>query len=377
MLGLPRAEGNRVEDHQLLQLHEAKSDRRLRVEAPIVFGRSPELHDYAGEADRAFGPQVLESLTRLDFVMIGGTRSVSRTHGLLDPTGPSIKDLNSYNGIYLNGHRIPPTNAQGEGPELELHDGDKITIGGLTFVVECARAGGRTFFGQLWDHRHALAAPASDPDLSAVADLLGGSRRFSTRLAADWTELDNELQRLADTTATGDGTGISVIALHLGVHAVHLSLAGVQRPASNLIKRLKAIKGSKILAIQADGDPSALEEVFADQAERDSVLLTTTLPDAAPLRTDSVEENMCSIPLNLIAAGSRRSLSAYHGLYDGIEALVPAESNLLELAWYVDYQGALTLTTGGARQRDDEEIGTSYLFEQGSAPMSNRTFTFT
>jgi len=362
----------------LLELFEPESGRRIRIEAPTVFGRAPALFDYAGEKGRTFSAPMLAELTRLDFVKIEEDL-ISRTHGLLDPNqgGPTIKDLNSQNGVFLNGCQIPPTNTEGVGPALPLSDHDQIQIGRLVFQVERARKGKQALLEELWAHRHAISAPTEDPQLAGVTQLLEGSRHFSTRAAATWEELEARLGELIGKSFAA-ATGISLIALHVRVEGPNLELGGERRHALRLIDKLNSIQGSKILAIQADGDPSALESLFADEAHPDALLLTTTLPDAA-LLAESVEEDMCSVPLNRVAAGraSPRQLAAYHGLFDGIEALVPTDSNLLDMAWYQHYEGALSLTSGTKRPQDDEEIGTSYVLrDDGSAPMSWRTYSF-
>ena len=365
------------ETQPLLELYELESERRIRIEAPTVFGRAPALFDYAGEEGRTFSAAMLAELTRLDFVKIEEDL-ISRTHGLLDPNhSPTIKDLNSCNGILLNGDKIPPTNTEGVGPELPLEDGDLIQIGRLTFLVERARKSKQAQLEELWAQRRALAAPAGDPQLAGVTQLLSGSRHFSTRLAAGWDQVDTQLQALVSESYSA-ATGICLIALHVQVEGRFLELEGIKLPARMLIKTLNAICGSKILAIQADGDPSALEALFADEAHPDALLLTTTVPDAA-LLAESVEEELCSVPLNRVAAGraSPRQLAAFHGLFDGIEALVPIDSNLLDMAWYQHYEGALSLTSGTKRPPSDDEIGTSYLLrDDGSAPMSARTYSF-
>jgi pSer/pThr/pTyr-binding forkhead associated (FHA) protein len=368
-----------VEDDQpLLELYEPESERRIRIEAPTVFGRASEVYAYAGEEGRTFSAAVLAELTRLDFVKID-EHLISRTHGLLNPKreGPVIQDLNSHNGVFLNGVQIPATNTEGVGPEVPLQDGDLIKIGGLAFLVERARKDRQALLEELSSQRRALAAPLADSQLTGVIELLRGSRRFSTSLAATWEEVEAGLARVGVETLS-NRTGIFLFALHVKVKGPTLELAGEERAASDLIGRLNSIHGSKILAIQADGDPGALEAIFADQAHHDALLLTTTLPDAAIL-AESVEEDLCSIPLDRAAAGraSKRQLAAYHGLFDGIEALVPVDSNLLDLAWYQGYEGALRLTSGARRPHDDEEIATSYVLrDDGSAPMSNRTYNF-
>jgi adenylate cyclase len=59
---------------------------------------------------------------------------VSKQHAFLQrtPTGWCIRDLDSRNGLFVNGRRVR---------ETTLQDGDRLTIGPYTLVFETAEAG--------------------------------------------------------------------------------------------------------------------------------------------------------------------------------------------------------------------------------------------
>ena len=59
---------------------------------------------------------------------------VSKKHAFLQrtPSGWRVRDLGSRNGLLVNGRRVQETNVQ---------DGDRLTIGPYTLVLEIAEAG--------------------------------------------------------------------------------------------------------------------------------------------------------------------------------------------------------------------------------------------
>lgn len=87
------------------------------------------------------------------FVQLSGTerdRLISRHHCRLnlDPPLVHIADLGSSNGTYVNGKRVEPmpkdpADVPGADANVDVKDGDLITIGGITFqiaVVDCPHA---------------------------------------------------------------------------------------------------------------------------------------------------------------------------------------------------------------------------------------------
>jgi pSer/pThr/pTyr-binding forkhead associated (FHA) protein len=63
---------------------------------------------------------------------------VSRQHATLLPVGHgwALRDDGSSNGTRLNGHRIAAR------AEVPLRDGDRLTFGGVTFVLRIGSGGG-------------------------------------------------------------------------------------------------------------------------------------------------------------------------------------------------------------------------------------------
>ncbi|MCA8924028.1 MAG: FHA domain-containing protein, partial [Planctomycetes bacterium] len=93
----------------LLTLHELRERRTIALEAPTVFGRKSRLYRYPASMNRFSGADA-KVLERLDYVRITGQDSrISRTHGVLDPASFTIRDLNSANGIRVNGALIGRT----------------------------------------------------------------------------------------------------------------------------------------------------------------------------------------------------------------------------------------------------------------------------
>jgi pSer/pThr/pTyr-binding forkhead associated (FHA) protein len=80
---------------------------------------------------------------------------ISRCHCRLDIDPPDIqvRDLNSSNGTYINGTRVAPIDsgpkgisdqAEEDGLNAGLRDGDLLTVGGTTLrvdIVDCPPAG--------------------------------------------------------------------------------------------------------------------------------------------------------------------------------------------------------------------------------------------
>ncbi|MBL4848913.1 MAG: FHA domain-containing protein [Planctomycetes bacterium] len=358
-------------DKPLLILHEPTSGRRLRVEGPTVFGRAPALHDYAGVVGRAFGGEVLANLARLDFVEIEGDDRVSRTHGVLNPEDRSIRDLNSQNGVYVSGRKVQPTETNGEGPTAPVGDGDSIQIGRLVFRVEIA--GNETSelaLRDLWATRFALVGPSGDSEADEIEAFLQERKQFTTRSVASWDDLADAITRLANTSS--EGTATVVIALRVEARGTTLVLSGEARPALWLVREINRLSGSKLVALQTVGDPRALEQIFANQAHQDALLLSSTVPGAKSVFEEPIENELCSMALGQFTGAKGGSPAAYHGIRDGLDAMIPADSNLLDLAWYVGYEGALTLTAGTLSPDLYEEIGTAYIATSGLCSAGRR-----
>lgn len=73
----------------------------------------------------------------------------SRLHAviLIDPPMVRIKDLNSTNGLVLNGQRIGSVAEGGPSPAIALRDGDEVFVGQTRIVVNLLDQDGRTALG--------------------------------------------------------------------------------------------------------------------------------------------------------------------------------------------------------------------------------------
>ena len=116
------------------------------------------------------------------------------------------------------------------------------------------------------------------------------------------------------------------------------------------------------MALRPLGDPAALERAFAAQARHNAILLTSTVPMGAQSVASPVEDEIMSAPVKLVAEGR----ASFHTLIDGLDASIPADSNVLDLDWREGYQGALTLTFGSRSLAEPVfEVGSAYVASIG------------
>jgi pSer/pThr/pTyr-binding forkhead associated (FHA) protein len=111
------------------------------------------------------GPTRCEVGRALDcFVQLSGTERdllISRHHCRLeiDPPLVQIADLGSSNGTYVNGKRVDPipkdlTDLSGADVNVDVKNGDLITVGGTTFqvdVVDCPHVHGEREGNPIWE----------------------------------------------------------------------------------------------------------------------------------------------------------------------------------------------------------------------------------
>src|SRR5204863_4487001 len=116
----------------------------------------------------------------------------------------------------------------------------------------------------------------------------------------------------------------------------------IRVPFSRFVRFLSTVQGRKVLVLEAEGDPTACERVFADTATEESLLLTSP----GELTLDGVED-LDPGPTTTRVGGVHASIGgrdrglrgAFDTALDGIEALVPADSNELSLDWLEGYTG--------------------------------------
>src|ERR1700704_4540822 len=90
-------------------------------------GMTPYLTDPSGQKHLLAGETVTIGRSIESDIVVTGTR-VSREHARLSRTGRQVllEDLRSTNGSYLNDERVLGA--------VELHDGDRVSIGEVVFT---------------------------------------------------------------------------------------------------------------------------------------------------------------------------------------------------------------------------------------------------
>jgi hypothetical protein len=132
-----------------------------------------------------------------------------------------------------------------------------------------------------------------------------------------------------------------------------------------ILPLIARIPGRKVVALDAHGDPSTIEQVFVVQAYEDMMLLTghggspLDAPLVGTIGTSAIESVKRSI------SGDTDGLrGAYDGLEDGVDALVGADTNILAVDWLASYRGRLRVVFGGRPRREDEAL--SHTLHTGS-----------
>lgn len=360
------------ETRQLVFLFHPPSGRRLRIEVPTVFGRSHELHVYREDQARFSGEDALR-LKKLDWVEIKGDQSVSRTHGVIDPVGPCVRDLNSANGIRVDDLKVACAPGR-EGPSHPLRQGQVVTVGGMQFVVEVDRAGGESLNEWLALDRHAFLAPGDSTEMAALDAFLSERKRFRTRARPDYALIEQELEELA--AAQSERLGIVVVALAGRPEGPWLRMGQQLIDVAGVIEALAALPGTKVLALQAEGDPAAWESAFRSHAYQDMVLVTSTVPSHSGV-LEPVEDPMCTPMVQRLAAGvaGRGSgFGAYHAVLDGLDGLIRPDSNVLDQDWLEGYSGALKVVVGQRLHADPERVEVSYQPRSGPDDLTQGSF---
>lgn len=339
---------------RLVYLYHPETDRKIRLEVPTVFGRHGTFYSYPKE--ERFSAEEAEALQRLDYVEIEGDNKISRTHGVLDPTALTIQDLNSRNGVWINAERVPTTPGQ-VGPVHPVKDGDVLQLGAMVFEIQTEAFGRRTLETQLAVDRHAVVAPVGSPEAGVLGEFLLERKRFQVRAASDWRGILDALEAIGPKQST---LGITVVGLDAEPDGDVLRCGEAVIRAEALIGNLNALPGSKILALQASGDPSAFERVFEERAFQDTILVTSTVSSVAGI-DDGVEMTIATSRVG----GRRKALSgedadAYHSVLDGLDAMINPDTNVLGIDWLTGYSGALRVVIGRQRHAADVELELSY-----------------
>lgn len=348
-----------------VHLRQLGGDFKLRLEVPTVFGRATSFFHYPNHERVA--PAVEARLEKLDYVQVEQDDfTVSRSHAVIYPDGPqgaAVRDLNSHNGVVVSGRKAART-PRGEGPPEPLQEGDVLQLGRLRLIVELLQELDEPTRQALYADRHALLAPSTAPEVAAMEQLLRERKRFHT---ADCVDVPALLSRLGALPRGRSSLGLIVLGLHATPHGDRLRLRGAEGGApelalSTLLELLLPLTGSKVIVLQADADPRALEEAFLDRAHQDTILITSTVPSHSGV-WQPLEHDMCSIPMDQVRRAGQGGLGPWHAALDGLDALIPLDSNVLDQSWVDGYQGALRVLVG-TRLRDVYVSETSYSSRQ-------------
>ena len=76
-----------------------------------------------------------DDLAQLNYIKVSSDSQVSRSHGVVDPGGPAVSDLNSTNGTFLNERRLPTQYGEA-GPRMIGKNGDVLVLGQQRFTID-------------------------------------------------------------------------------------------------------------------------------------------------------------------------------------------------------------------------------------------------
>ncbi len=326
-------------------LRHVDTEREIPVEGPTVFGRSDDFYRYRTGDDRhdRLERSEVEQLARLNYVHLCDDGAVSRTHGVVDPQLCTVTDLNSTNGTFLNGQTI------GTGPEtralIPLGDGDEIAVGRSTFRVHlraesfgeaCARVGERRRAVVAFDEAHRSRA-------RPLQKLLLARKSFSeVKEAWSWTALSDELRHLR---RTAHEDGVVLIAIHARSDGVGLVLDDAYVPLADLVRATSYIPGRVVLVLDIDEDPAPLGRLFASLAFEDEVLIASAgVVDLVEPLFSTVSSELLDAARDSVCGESGHGI--LDGAVDGVDALIPADTNVLDVSWIDGYLGRLEVVVG-------------------------------
>lgn len=339
-------------------LRHVTSNRRIPVEVPTVFGRSDHYYEYTSSDIRPerLRPDVAAGLSALNYVKLCADDQASRTHGLLDPSQPALCDLNSTNGSFLNEREVPSRKGEA-GPFVTVNDGDRVTIGRQTFAVELRDLGEAEIVQEVGKARYAIVAAGLNQSLAAelTEAFLRENKHCNVRRVSDPDNLYNGLNRLVEVVPED---GMAVIVLLAECRGYQLTIAGSERAFPEFVTQLSQVPGRKVLAIAADGDPTACEHYFESEAYEDMVLLTG--PQSAMLEGSDLIVPTLQSKLLL-----EKGLGDVANPLDGLDALLAERTNILQVAWIDTFRGPLKVTFGSKKRPDD--MGLSHSLRLGSS----------
>lgn len=331
---------------QLLWLRHQATARRVPVEVPTVFGRSDSYYRYTSEDERPdrLRSDVVEGLSALNYVKLCSDDQASRTHGLLDPRIPAICDLNSTNGVFLNGHQVP-TRPGDAGPLVSLSSRDVLTIGRQTFEVVLTEVSEHEIRAQVEAQRQGFVAsgPEDRDAARGLSEFLAQQRGFTMQEVVGWSAALAGCYRLQ---AAAHAEGISVVGLWCERRGRDLVMGRDAMPLEKLLPLLTTIPGRKVVVLVGPGDAQELEGAFEQSAYEDMVLVT-----APPPRGDASEFVVPTFQSRVVDRALAHETLA--GAQEALERLVAASTNILDVSWVARHDGPVHLVFG-RRERSDE-----------------------
>jgi hypothetical protein len=348
-------------DRAVIRLHHQESGREIPVESLTVFGRAESYHRYDRADEQGHRLSLVEdALSVHTYIKVDDDIQISRTHGLLDPNAPGLSDLNSKNGTFLNG-RLLARDFGRQGPLSTLENGDVISIGKQRFDVSVHMHSHQSICRQAPANRHAVIG--CDPKRLGRAGRLAGF--LSKRKGFQEVNIAPNLENLTDATFAlpdhVDHEALVVLAICAEARGTEIILGDSTFPLEGLLAFFREVPGRKVLALELQGDPSACEALFRDVAREDMVLLTS--PGEVSLE-EHLETNMQSLRINQLrdSVCGRSPAGAFDDLRDGLDALITADTNILNTDWVEGYDGRLGLIFGHQEPPPDSWVVHSLRF---------------
>ena len=348
-------------DRTVIRLrHGDLGGREIPIEALTVFGRAEGYHRYDRSEERGHRLSLVEDeLSAHTYIKVDDDTKISRTHGLLDPRVPGLSDLNSHNGTFLNG-RLLGTEYGRQGPLSNLTDGDEIRVGNQRFQVSVRMSSHESVCRKAQAGRFAVVGcdPKREGRATRLAEFLSGRKGFNARVCPGLGNLTEATFALPDQV---DHEALVVLAICAEARGTDISFGANTFPLEGLLAFFREVPGRKVLALELEGDPTACEALFRDVAREDMLLLTSpgevTLDEPLEtelqtMRVDGLRNSLCGVT----APG------LFDDLKDGLDALVTADTNVLNTEWVAGYEGRLRLLFGYQEPPADSWVSHSLRF---------------
>lgn len=346
--------------------HEA-TGRLVPVDVVTVVGRNDTYYRYCEgdeRADRLRG-DVAEGLAALNYIKVSSDSRVSRTHGVFDPAGPSgptVSDLNSTNGTFLNERRLPAGHGE-PGAAAALSHGDAVALGAQRFAVELLDQSDDERDARLRSTRRGCIACdwAHLERAERIARHLEERKGFQMRPAVGWAAAIATCYQLQ---SSADPDGVAVLGFSAEASGDQLVFDGEPMAFAKLLPVIANIPGRKVVVLDVDGDPTTCEQLFASQGFEDMLLLACAGGPAveAPPASSALVRTIGTGTLDSLKqalSGEHDLKGAHDDVLDGLDALIPIDTNVLVVSWIATYRGRVSVTFGERAREDDSWLSHS------------------